>query len=263
MAAYESTTVRLDPSKTCVLIEDLLPLYMEGEVSPGSRDMIVEHLAICERCAGFLAGAQSVRAHLRRGQYQPAQASAAGPGSAAAAPVGRKDRPIVMLFAMLGACLLTSIGMVFLTHSGDEFAIMAGFALAVGGFVMLCLLGSSVGRWNIVRLLALISTYVAGCIAAVVISNAPPPISLGGAVLGIGVLFALWHVLRSGSASLTPAPKLGLKLNPQLLVLGGLGIGGMIVLLALPAMHFSFQAPVATLLLLLAGLVWWKKQQPE
>lgn len=166
---------------------------------------------------------------------------------------------------MLGACLLTSIGMVFLTHSSDELAIVVGFALALGGFVMLCLIGNRMGRWNIVRLLALVSTYAAGCIAAILMANAPPALGLGGAVLGIGVLFALWHVLGNARSPITSTPqpgKPGLSVNPQLLVLGGLGIGGLIVLLTLPAMQLSFQAPVATLLVLLAGLIWWKKQQP-
>lgn len=65
---YESVTTEIPPPEfgSCALIQDLLPLYLEGEVSPGSRDTIVEHLARCERCASFLAGAQSVRAQLRR-----------------------------------------------------------------------------------------------------------------------------------------------------------------------------------------------------
>jgi hypothetical protein len=68
MTAYESTTARLLQQElgACTLIQDLLPLYVEGEVSPGSRDMIVEHVARCERCAGYLAGTQSALIQLRR-----------------------------------------------------------------------------------------------------------------------------------------------------------------------------------------------------
>src|SRR5436190_5179227 len=68
MTAYESTTARLlhEELGACVLIQDLLPLYVEGEVSPGSRDMIMEHVARCERCAGYLAGTQNALAQLRR-----------------------------------------------------------------------------------------------------------------------------------------------------------------------------------------------------
>src|SRR5262245_32729712 len=76
VTAYESTTVQIPHHEfgTCALVQDLLPLYLEGEVSPGSRDTIVEHLARCERCASFLAGAQSVRAQLRRDQAQRSRA---------------------------------------------------------------------------------------------------------------------------------------------------------------------------------------------
>ena len=58
----------LSDFRPCALVQDLLPLYNEGEVSPDSRELIVDHLAWCERCAGFLAGAQTVRAHLQRAQ---------------------------------------------------------------------------------------------------------------------------------------------------------------------------------------------------
>lgn len=68
--AYESTTTYLRAQPPCALVQDLLPLYLEGEVSGESRDMIVQHLALCERCAGFLAGAQSVRGQLRRENQQ-------------------------------------------------------------------------------------------------------------------------------------------------------------------------------------------------
>src|SRR5215212_5760195 len=67
MTAYESTTSRLVQQElgACALIQDLLPLYVEGEVSPGSRDMIMEHVSRCECCAGYLAGTQNALTQLR------------------------------------------------------------------------------------------------------------------------------------------------------------------------------------------------------
>lgn len=64
---HGSTTTRLAQQEfgACVLIQDLLPLYLDNEVSEGSRAMIAEHLSRCERCAGFLAGARSMRSQLR------------------------------------------------------------------------------------------------------------------------------------------------------------------------------------------------------
>jgi hypothetical protein len=68
MTSYESPTSRLVQQElgACALIQDLLPLYIEGEVTPASRDLIAEHIAHCDRCAGYLAGARSVREQLRR-----------------------------------------------------------------------------------------------------------------------------------------------------------------------------------------------------
>jgi predicted anti-sigma-YlaC factor YlaD len=68
MTAFETTTTRLVQQQLggCALIQDLLPLYIEGEVTPASRDLIAEHLMDCERCTGFLAGARSSREQLHR-----------------------------------------------------------------------------------------------------------------------------------------------------------------------------------------------------
>lgn len=68
MTSYESTTTHLPHQalNLCTLIEDLLPLYIEGEVTTATSDLMANHLAHCDHCAGFLAGAQSTRAQLRR-----------------------------------------------------------------------------------------------------------------------------------------------------------------------------------------------------
>jgi hypothetical protein len=68
MTSFETATTRLVQQElgSCALIQDLLPLYMEHEVSSSSRALIAEHLARCERCAGYMAGARSMRDQLRR-----------------------------------------------------------------------------------------------------------------------------------------------------------------------------------------------------
>lgn len=50
----------------CALIQDMLPFYMEDDVSAQSRMFIDEHLETCDCCASFLAGGRSVQEHLRR-----------------------------------------------------------------------------------------------------------------------------------------------------------------------------------------------------
>lgn len=59
-------TTRLQESAVCALVQDLLPLYIEQEVSSASREMIANHVAQCERCADYLAGARSMRQQLQR-----------------------------------------------------------------------------------------------------------------------------------------------------------------------------------------------------
>src|SRR6185503_13521413 len=72
MPSYESVTRRVAPEKPglCAIIQDLLPFYLEREISPESHAFVDEHLAECERCASFLAGARSVQGHLRRERIQ-------------------------------------------------------------------------------------------------------------------------------------------------------------------------------------------------
>ena len=36
--------------KQCEIIQDLLPLYVDGACSPSSRDMIKEHMTSCTGC---------------------------------------------------------------------------------------------------------------------------------------------------------------------------------------------------------------------
>lgn len=66
---HDQGTERLGPEPECALVQDLLPLYMEGEVRPQSRMLIVAHLNDCAHCAGFLAGAQSVRAQFQQAKH--------------------------------------------------------------------------------------------------------------------------------------------------------------------------------------------------
>lgn len=52
---YDSRTERLPADQqVCALVQDLLPLYIEDEVSGQSRAMIVAHLNECAHCAGDL-----------------------------------------------------------------------------------------------------------------------------------------------------------------------------------------------------------------
>ena len=68
MPGYESTTRRIHEEQPglCALIQDALPFYIENELSPEARAYVDAHVATCDRCASFLAGAQSVRGYVQR-----------------------------------------------------------------------------------------------------------------------------------------------------------------------------------------------------
>lgn len=71
MSAFEAgAEFSTGATSTCALVQDLLPLYLEGEVSQSSRALIIAHLNECAHCAGFLAGARSTREQLRREEDQ-------------------------------------------------------------------------------------------------------------------------------------------------------------------------------------------------
>ena len=275
MTAYESNTHRLTQQElgACALIEDLLPLYLEGEVSPGSRDLIVEHLARCERCAGFLAGAQSVRAQLRRDQRF--QAAAAAP-AAAAGPIASgiiQRHPVLAFISMLGACGLSAIGAAIFAM-GETESVMMGSILLLLGFGILALLGRSAGRWTIVRFLALMAAFGLGCVAAIFIAHGPAGIAAMGAVMGLLSLFGIWQVLVNGTrsaaqgapageAAAAPASAgLSFKITQQMVIAGGVILAGLAsMVLLFQDINISLQSPVVALLILVGGLLLWGRER--
>jgi hypothetical protein len=180
MTSYETTTTRLaggPEPELCALVQDLLPLYLDGEVSATSRDLITDHLGRCERCAGFLAGAQSVRVQLRRDQLQrsasvQADAPQRGavmrvrdvlasiavlilcvPGGASAAAIGEgldgssPDALLVglMMASIITACLLGLARVLGPLTNARLSTIMGGVALGGGGVILLMLFSSGSG----------------------------------------------------------------------------------------------------------------------
>lgn len=132
--AYTQSTQRIAVEHTdCALVQDLLPLYLDNEVSPESHARIADHITQCERCASYLAGARSVRSQLLQGQ-QPAQASATAASYGPSAqqhmtkPFGHKLGRILLLTA--GA-----IGLLILVPVLIPLAIVA--AIPVGLYVLI------------------------------------------------------------------------------------------------------------------------------
>ncbi|HEY1015414.1 MAG TPA: zf-HC2 domain-containing protein [Herpetosiphonaceae bacterium] len=194
MTSFETNTRRLTQQEfgSCALIEDLLPLYIEGEVSPGSRDVIVEHLARCERCAGFLAGAQSVRGQFQRDQRQRVEVKAASQPARKAVIRGQK---IIVGIALLGGAFLGAVSSAMILIGGrhDPIQQLVGFGLGVVGLGLLILVGRHRGAWTIGRLLGLFAAGGTGALSILVMDQGgPPPL---GMFVGLGALVALWRVI--------------------------------------------------------------------
>ena len=122
--AYTNATQRIGPEREpdpdlndCALVQDLLPLYLDHEVSPESHGRIANHIAQCERCANYLAGARSMRVQLMRDQQavRATAPAAAGPAVAHAQPMPNNTpntlapkigRLLLAAAAIIGALIL-------------------------------------------------------------------------------------------------------------------------------------------------------------
>jgi predicted anti-sigma-YlaC factor YlaD len=174
MPSYETTTTHLPHQElnVCALVEDLLPLYIEGEVSPGTRDMLVEHLAHCDHCAGFLAGAQSTGLQLRRDQQARAQVITADQPARQAITRGQSVFRNLVELALGGLTIIISgvlwSGLPWLAQT-------LGSLSATFAFIAIVVL---TGTLTITRLLKLAAACIAGGIGAfslVIPAQGPEP----------------------------------------------------------------------------------------
>jgi hypothetical protein len=95
---------------------------MEHEVSDSSRDLIGEHLARCERCAGYMAGARSMREQLRReGALRAGQAAQDRATRQAIALGQRRLRWLVIggLCTLFGFGLMVTLVLSFLVRASE------------------------------------------------------------------------------------------------------------------------------------------------
>lgn len=183
-SAYETTTTRLQspPLNTCALVEDLLPLYMDGEVSPVTHDMMVEHLAQCEHCAGYLAGAQSARGQLRRDQVAR---------SAVVANDRQAQHAMSSLQQLIYTSVIVGVSLVALVIGGGLWSDMRGAGQAIGiflalvSFSVLGLVALRQPAMSMVRWLLLSAGAILGCISItsiVFVSNEASPTPFFGLI---------------------------------------------------------------------------------
>lgn len=198
MTAYESTTTRIGAAEhgPCALVQDLLPLYLEGEVSSASRDTIAEHLARCERCAAFLAGAQSVRAQLRRDRSE--RERSAWQDAPARAMLGAGQR-MVLVLVMLGLCVIGAIGSLMLwggINYGGPGMSLAGMLISLACFGGLAALARRQAPMTRARWLKLAAFSLIGAIVPIMVQGAEgaAPVPLG-ILLAVVALAGVWSTI--------------------------------------------------------------------
>ncbi|HEU5098886.1 MAG TPA: zf-HC2 domain-containing protein [Roseiflexaceae bacterium] len=161
MTAYESTTSRLvqQELEACVLIQDLLPLYAEGEVSPGSRELIAEHVARCERCAGYLAGTHSALAQLRRARTAHIATLAHDVPNQKVMAGGQRLVAAIALLTTYGGGLVASV-LIGQTTSGrgNPLELVLGLGLGSISLIALFALARTRGLLTLQRVLALLGS---------------------------------------------------------------------------------------------------------
>jgi predicted anti-sigma-YlaC factor YlaD len=205
--AATTTPLRTGELGACALVQDLLPLYLEGEVSPGSRDLITEHLAGCERCAGFMAGAQTVRAQLRRDGLQRATSV-------------QQDAPVRGAVLRWRAALASAAALVICVIGGVA-SIGLGASLRYGGdrgpvgvFIGLCALAALlvlarvVGPFSVGRVSRLGMSVGAGIVAGLLLMGATGPvIGLVGFLAFVATGAVCWQLGSEAAALPIRAPR--------------------------------------------------------
>jgi predicted anti-sigma-YlaC factor YlaD len=254
----------------CALVQDLLPLYLDNEVSPESHARIAQHIAQCERCAAYLAGARSMRAQLLRDQQAVQSTVNAGP------TVAQTRQPVVNSLApKLGRALLMAagvIGALILAPVIVPIAIIA--AIPVGLVVLIKSLGSRVrgqpmgvprpsrGAIRVVVLAvlsvlaALVSLGMAIAGFVIVLDSWSTEEQLMGVLLSmIGVSGLILINQRRGWLPQYASPVVVQQLFRVMFVVGAIFAGVLFVQGAIASI-----SPVLIVALIVLGAVWWLKK---
>jgi hypothetical protein len=207
MTAYESTTSRLLQQElgACVLIQDLLPLYVEGEVSPASRDLIVEHVARCERCAGYLAGTQNALTQLHRDRTSHITTLERDTPNRQTLAVGQRVVTAIAVLTTYGGGLVASMLLwdSLWSGSGNPIELLFGLTLGLASLIALLALARSRSPLTLQRVLALFGSCGLALVSSILFVGQGH-----GGELTIGLL--LWVLGLAGvwaAVSQRPAPQ--------------------------------------------------------
>jgi hypothetical protein len=174
----------------CALIQDLIPLYLDGEVTHESHVLMADHLQHCERCSGYLAGARSVRSQILSEQQAIRAAGATQP------TITQLREPVTNSFGMaLWQSLMILLyarglflGVVSIVGLGASFTTITAIVLVIGGLAGLLVVGSARTR---IWLMLMLATGAGGVFLILVAllsggSALPMMIMYGLGVAGLG-----------------------------------------------------------------------------
>lgn len=270
----------------CALVQDLIPLYLDGEVTPESHVLMADHLQRCERCSGYLAGARAVRSQILNEQQKIRAVTTQAPtAEQARQPVVRSlGRVLWQSFLWL----LYAVGLfgIFIAFADSQpEALLVGGIMLVGALTGLLLSGSLfTASW---RVLMWATSGIGALLGSAALADGGPN---GGAVFvySIGlIMFGLWGVWlhrtqqpASHHTSATPTQSLHkgayrAMLTAAVMVLGSgaclmAGLAGLVLLISEPQVEVKLIGTTIMgmsavgLLTLTQRLGWhpqWLKQQ--
>lgn len=210
----------------CALVQDLIPLYLDGEVTPASHVLMADHLGQCERCSGYLAGARSMRKEILHEQQAVHAATATSQSVAevrqpVVGSVGATLWRSLMALTWLGGLLLGSVGAAGMV---PPLVVIGSVALAFAIYGMRAVEAEQSRLW---RALMVVTGLLGACFAPLSVlglDETHPALLLGGLAL-VGV--AGWGLQRRARGSTASAdgaaPRYGAT---RALLLAGVGIGG-------------------------------------
>ncbi|MCG8350625.1 MAG: zf-HC2 domain-containing protein [Chloroflexales bacterium] len=204
MPSFESTTIHLgqQTQDACPLVQDLLPLFVEDEVSPSSREVIAAHLSNCEYCRGYLAGARSVRTQLRNETSQRANVMAASQPEQRVVHNGQTLAAGIIVL-ILYSCVVFSGMFALEFYSVGVFTWSLVVNLAVVGLFIT--LARKLGPLSLLRMVALITGCLLGSIGLYIQSRWPYEAALLGLLAVIAGLVQVWvAVVPRGSTAALP-----------------------------------------------------------
>ncbi|HEY0739751.1 MAG TPA: zf-HC2 domain-containing protein [Herpetosiphonaceae bacterium] len=250
----------------CALVQDLIPLYLDGEVTPESHALMADHLQHCQRCSGYLAGARTVRAQILNEQQTIRAAQAKQPSVAQVRePVA--DSLGVALWQSLMALLYAAglfAGLLGAAGASGRFPpLMFGALLVLSGLAGLLVVGSArMLSWLVLMVLTGASGVLLTLVTVLWGVRAEPLMILYGlGVVGLGA-WGVWlhYMLQSGSTvqSVLHTVRFGARqaiFTAALSVIGILVCGfiALVSVFGLVSAYEPRQGMIAMLLLTLSG----------